>query len=142
MNKKSSTSELPKIARAAFLPEHARQFLESIEVGALDVQMYASDATARELVASKDGLFGADLLRFPDNGMVPRHTHPGSHILIVVAGRGKLLAGIEIIELYPGLIYFVPPDHPHEIQSTHELTLISIGDKRRLPESPERLSLC
>lgn len=113
------------------------------QFGAFNIPMHASDAWARELVANESGLFGADLLRFPPGGRVPMHTHAGDHILLVLAGEGLLLYGIEeSLRLRAGVIYFVDQFKPHEIQAKTELVLVSVGNQRRLPGDVDRLALC
>lgn len=123
-------------------PAEIRKFLEGFDIGGLSLQMYASDASADELVSSADGKFGADLLRFPANGKVPMHTHDGAHVLIIIGGTGLLLSEGSEIELHPGVVYFVPENAPHEIRASSALTLISVGNRRVPPSSPERLTVC
>jgi quercetin dioxygenase-like cupin family protein len=130
------------ISLTSFLPLEAQSFLKTLDIGELPISMYASDATARELVASVDGLFGADLLSFPAGGSVPMHTHLGSHILIIVGGEGQLITPDTETHLSPGIVYFVPEGVSHEIVAETALSLISVGDKRRPPSSPDRLAVC
>ncbi len=111
-------------------------------VGELELKMHSSDATARQLVTDRTGLFGADLLRFPPGGRVPMHIHAGDHILFVLGGEGALLYGDgDALELRPGVIYFVEQDVPHEIAARTELVLLVIGNQRRPPDDPARLDL-
>jgi len=112
-----------------------------VEFGPQPIAMHASDATARELVATPSGTFGADLLRFPPGGAVPMHTHVGDHILLVISGTGYVSTPDSRVRLGPGVIYLVPSNLPHEITADSELVLIAIGNDRRAPASPERLQL-
>ena len=131
-----------KISKRELFPKAVREILSEYDMGELPVSMHASDATAEELGTTDDGVFGLDLLRFPARGCVPMHTHPGAHILIVIAGNGFLHTPDDKIELFPGLSYVVPEGVPHEIRADRPLSLLSCGNKRRPPESPERLSVC
>jgi quercetin dioxygenase-like cupin family protein len=127
---------------ASFLPADAANSIASVDVGRLPIEMHASDATALELVSSKDGNFGADLIRFPAGGSVPMHTHPGAHILIVIGGKGKLITHDAEASLNPGVVYLVPGGVSHEIFAETALSLISVSDQRIPPSSPDRLALC
>ena len=131
-----------KVILSDFLCGQLQEVLNDVEFGRLDVQMAYSDATARELVSDESGKFGADLIRFPAGGIVQMHKHLGSHILVVIGGKGLLFCESGPMELSPGTVYLVPENVSHEIQATDvPLTLISVGNNRYPPESPERLSL-
>jgi quercetin dioxygenase-like cupin family protein len=131
-----------RVPTAKIFPTDLARALNAVNFGNQPLTMSSSDATARILVETTTGEFGADLLRFPAGGRVPMHTHVGDHVLIVIRGDGVLKTGGDDMSLEPGLIYLVESNVPHEIVATTELVLIAIGNDRRPPESAERLTLC
>lgn len=107
--------------------------------GVLPVKMYASDATAKRLL--KHGPFGADLIRFPPNGCVPQHTHPGSHMLFVLSGSGWVDCDGLSFFLSAGDCYLIPSNKNHGIRAITEFTLISVADNHRDAGSEDRLNV-
>ncbi len=107
------------------------------------LKMHNSDGTALPLVLDDSGErnFGADLIRFASGTGVGLHKHVGAHILLVTAGTGILTYGNEKYEMFPGMIYLVPPNVPHAILAITELVLVAIGNDHRPADSSERLEL-
>lgn len=125
-----------------FMSKELNPLLQGVDFGALETEMSQSDATAKELVVSECGRFGADLIQFPAGGKVPLHSHSGSHILIVIGGNGRLLLNEESASLRPGVVYLVPESVEHEIQAgASGLSLVSVGNFRFPPGSIDRLTL-
>jgi quercetin dioxygenase-like cupin family protein len=106
-----------------------------------EFQMSQSDATGHPLL--KHGKFGADLIRFEPGKKVGPHTHPGSHILVCLAGRGVVWYDGEELELRPGVCYLIPEYAPHAVychpKSGESLILMAIGNDHRDVDSSDRL---
>lgn len=103
-------------------------------------QMHGSRGLGMPLV--KHGLFGADILSFAPRASTEVHTHPGDHILFVVAGGGFLVFDGEFHNLAQGDCYFVPGAVPHQVGAAEiSLTLLSIANDHRPVDSAERLDI-
>jgi quercetin dioxygenase-like cupin family protein len=106
-------------------------------------QMVNSDATGHPLL--KLGAFGADLIRFEPGKKVGPHTHPGSHILVCLCGRGLVWYNGEELELEPGVCYLIPEFAPHAVyahpESVESLVLMAIGNDHRIVDSKDRLDI-
>lgn len=104
------------------------------------LEMIGSEAKGKELV--KDDLFGADMLKFDANQKTSLHTHPGNHILFVVAGDGFLKYEGILHKLIQNTCYFVPGFVPHQVIAGESgMYLLSVSDKHRTVDSPERLKV-
>jgi quercetin dioxygenase-like cupin family protein len=120
---------------------------ESFQIARFDVPgpyhlpMVESDATGQPLLKRDD--FGADLIYFPPGGAVPEHTHPGDHILFVLAGRGRVIYDGTAHDLSAGLAYLVPGSVPHAVAAgaDESLTLLVVGNQHRAVDAAERLVL-
>jgi quercetin dioxygenase-like cupin family protein len=106
-------------------------------------QMANSDATGFPLL--KFGAFGADLIRFEPGKKVGPHTHPGSHILVCLCGKGVVWYNGDELELKPGICYLIPEYVPHAVyahpESQESLVLMAIGNDHRPVDSPARLDI-
>jgi quercetin dioxygenase-like cupin family protein len=106
-------------------------------------QMVNSDATGHPLL--KLGAFGADLIRFEPGKKVGPHTHPGSHILVCLSGRGLVWYNGEELELTPGICYLIPEFAPHAVyahpEASESLVLMAIGNDHRIVDSTDRLDV-
>lgn len=104
-------------------------------------QMVQSDATGLPLLKYEE--FGADLIRFEPGKKVGPHTHPGSHILVCLAGFGIVWYDGEELELKPGVCYLIPEFVPHAVyahpESPESLVLMAIGNAHRPVDSAARL---
>lgn len=112
-----------------------------LSTGPLPEKMHQSDATGLALL--KNGSFAADLIRFPPGGKVDLHTHPGSHMLFCVSGKGRVQYEDELHDLHPGSCYLIEDEVPHAIfaDSHSELTLVAIADDHRPIASEQRLDM-
>ena len=103
------------------------------------IDMINSDGKGLPLLIHKG--FGADLIKFTAGKGVEKHIHPGSHILIVFSGEGKLGYYEETHLLTPGLIYLIPENVPHSIRAETDLVLMAIGNDHKSVNSNERMTL-
>jgi quercetin dioxygenase-like cupin family protein len=107
----------------------------------LALSMAHSDARAEHLFQLSSGLF-TSFIRFPPQGKVPMHTHEGAHILWVTEGDGRLITPEQVFGLYVNVVYQIPSNTPHAIESgINGLSLLVTGDFYRPEDSDERLKL-
>ena len=107
----------------------------------LPEKMVNSDATGLRLL--KNGEFAADVIRFPPNGKVEEHVHPGSHMLFCLHGSGKVKYYDKWHELNPGDCYLIESMVPHAVYASEheELALLTVADDHRDVSSEERLEM-
>jgi quercetin dioxygenase-like cupin family protein len=103
------------------------------------VEMHNTDATAWPLVTS--GELGVDHISVPAGSGFPPHTHPGAHLLIVIAGRGTITVDSKIYPTHAGQVYYIDGDHPHAVGAIDEHHILAVGSPHRLPNDPERMAL-
>lgn len=98
-------------------------------VGPFPLAMACSEGTGLPLVSL--GGFGADLIHFEPVTGTDTHTHPGDHILVVLAGEGWVQSGDTRLILQRSTIYLVPGGTPHRVTAGNDssLTLLSIANK-------------
>jgi quercetin dioxygenase-like cupin family protein len=102
-------------------------------------EMHNTDATAWPLVTS--GELGVDHISVPAGSGFPPHTHPGAHLLIVIAGRGTITVDSKIYPTHAGQVYYIDGDHPHAVGAIDEHHILAVGSPHRLPNDPERMKL-
>jgi quercetin dioxygenase-like cupin family protein len=110
-----------------------------IFMGEGPVPMHNTDATAWKLVTSHK--LGVDHITVPAGSGFPPHTHPGDHLLIVIAGRGTITVDGKIYPTHGGQVYFVPGDKTHAVGAIDEHHILAVGAPHRLPDDPERMAL-
>lgn len=121
--------------------------------GSQPIRMHLSQGTARQLLfdTSCEKPFGLDQIRFAPSEGVAMHTHPGSHILLCIGGKGTLemkhsLADnliLETVNLEAGIAYLVPSLVPHSVYAKEdsELLLLVIGNDHRRADATDRLNI-
>ena len=97
----------------------------------------ARGASGQGLVSN--GAIGADLLRVPaGSGFVP-HTHPGHHVLVIVAGRGTITFGGRVHETSAGGIYLVPGQVPHAVGAITDHVILAVGAPHKAVDAEDRM---
>ena len=143
-----------RIQHARFAQPHTDGSLLPLYTGPQPVQMHISQGTARQLIYDITGEkpFGLDQIRFAPGEGVPLHTHPGSHILICIGGKGVLTmrhtaqsetAITEKLDLEAGIAYLVPSQVPHAVYASNdtELLLLVVGNDHRKADALDRLDI-
>jgi len=104
--------------------------------------MHKSDGRGVDIFVDNSGdkPFGMSVVEFQAEEGVKTHTHIGSHILMVMSGKGELGYYEETHKLETGLFYNIPHNVPHSIKATSKLVMLVIGNDYRSVSSPERLS--
>ena len=110
-----------------------------IEHGELPVRMHgALAATGTGLVSN--GAVGADLIRLPARaGFVP-HTHPGHHILIVVAGVGTITYDGRVYETHAGQTYLIEGEVPHAVGAITDHLIVAVGAPHKAVDADDRMA--
>ncbi|MDO0924956.1 cupin domain-containing protein [Streptomyces sp. TG1A-8] len=98
-----------------------------------------ADATGHSLLSS--GHVGADILHVPAGSGFAPHTHPGDHLLFVLAGTGTIAVAGEIVETRPGQVYMVEGAITHAVGAVTDHMILSVGAPHRHLDSPERQEL-
>ncbi|MER6140583.1 cupin domain-containing protein [Streptomyces sparsogenes] len=96
-------------------------------------------ATGRSLLSS--GQMGADILHVPAGSGFAPHTHPGDHLLFVLAGTGTIAVAGEIVETRPGQVYMVEGAVTHAVGAVTDHMILAVGAPHRHLDSPERQNL-
>lgn len=85
----------------------------SIAHAPLPVNMHGANATGLALVTNGD--IGADLIQLGAGAGFAPHTHPGHHILSVVAGIGTITYDGRIRETRAGQTFLIEGEVPHAV---------------------------
>jgi quercetin dioxygenase-like cupin family protein len=103
------------------------------------VSVAKSPATGEPLVSN--GKLGADLIRLAAGESFAPHTHPGDHLLIVVAGRGTISFDGVIYPTRAGQIYMVEGDVPHAVGAVTDHVILAAGAPHHAIDSETRMEL-
>lgn len=88
-----------------------------------------------------DEPMGIDLIDMDAHSAFPLHTHPGSHILFILEGKGTVTIGDNVYETKPGDCYFVPADVAHGVGAIEHHQLLSIGFPHKKLDDPARMNI-
>lgn len=128
--------EIREFAKSCGQMQSGREML-LFDTDAKAHRMANSTATGEGLLSN--GHMGADLIRLEaGTGFIP-HTHPGDHLLFVVAGRSTITYDGVIQEVTAGNCYMVPGEVPHAVGAITDVTILAIGSPHKPVESPSRM---
>jgi quercetin dioxygenase-like cupin family protein len=96
-------------------------------------------ATGRSLVSN--GQLGADVLHLPAGEGFAPHTHPGDHLLFVLAGKGTITVGGAIVPTSAGQVYMIEGAVPHAVGAITDHVILAVGAPHRPLDSPQRQEL-
>lgn len=128
------------IARWAIAPElrGVSQRLQ-IATGPRPSRMAGASATGQALVSN--GRLGADIIRLAAGERFQPHTHPGDHLLIVLAGQGTVTHGGQVLSTSAGDIYLVEGGVPHAVGAITDHVILAVGAPHRGIDSPDRQAI-
>ena len=113
--------------------------LLGVALGARPASVAQSNATGEGLVSN--GLLGADVIRLAaGDGFVP-HTHPGDHLLLVLAGQGTITYGGTVYPTKAGEIYMVEGQVPHAVGAITDHVILAVGSPHRPVDAGDRMAL-
>ncbi|MGI8335650.1 cupin domain-containing protein [Actinomadura scrupuli] len=98
-----------------------------------------ANATGQPLVGN--GAIGADVIRLSAGGGFAPHTHPGHHILAVIAGVGTITYGGRIHRTEAGQVYLVEGAVPHAVGAVTDHLILAVGAPHKPVHSTERMEL-
>ena len=100
--------------------------------------MAHANATGEGLVSN--GKLGADIIRLAaGDGFVP-HTHPGDHLLIVIAGHGTMTYAGKIYPTKAGQAFMVEGAIAHAVGAITDHVLLSVGCPHKLIDATDRMT--
>lgn len=106
--------------------------------GPRPVKMAHSPATGAS--AGSNGLVGADIIRLNGgDGFVP-HTHPGHHVLAVLAGDGLITYGGVVYPTHAGEVYVVEGLVAHGVGAIEDHVILAFGAPHMPVDSPDRMT--
>jgi len=109
----------------------------AIDLTERPVKMAHSVATGEAMVTN--GQLGCDVIRLgAGQGFVP-HTHPGDHLLIVLAGQGTVTLGGNIHPTEAGQVYLVPGAVPHAVGAITEHVILAVGSPHKAVDDESRM---
>lgn len=109
-----------------------------VDHGPLAVPMHGT-ASASGLELATNGEIGADLIRLPaGEGFVP-HTHPGHHVLTVVAGTGTMTYGGRIHETHAGQTLLIEGEVPHAVGAITDHLIVAVGAPHKPIDATDRM---
>ncbi|WP_067463694.1 condensation domain-containing protein [Actinomadura macra] len=84
---------------------------------------------------------GADVIRLPGRAGFAPHTHPGHHVLAVLAGIGTITYGGQVHRTEAGQIYLVEGEVPHAVGAISDHLILAVGAPHKPVDSAERMDL-
>lgn len=117
--------------------EHGGDELLQIYRGLHERPMAHSLASGTPLVSN--GRLGADLIRVRGGTGFEPHTHPGDHLLVVLAGEGTITYKGKVYPTNAGQIYMVEGAVPHAVGAITDHVIMSIGSPHMPVDSPDRM---
>ena len=103
------------------------------------VPMHGAAATGLGLVSN--GTIGADVIRLPAGAGFPPHTHPGHHVLAVLAGHGTITYNGRVHPTEAGEIYLVEGAVSHAVGAITDHVILAVGAPHMPVDSDARMAV-
>ncbi|TDB90334.1 cupin domain-containing protein [Actinomadura sp. KC216] len=100
----------------------------------------AVNATGEAMVRSGTAI-GADVIRLAAGAGFAPHTHPGHHVLTVIAGMGTITYGGRIHQTRAGQVYLIEGDVPHAVGAITDHLILAIGAPHKPVDAHDRMEL-
>jgi quercetin dioxygenase-like cupin family protein len=133
-------------AGPVFEPRHLRDFATALSLACVDeTGECVPGVTGRTGAAGQLGdgaVLGADLIEMAAGSSFRPHTHPGAHILFILAGEGVLTICGETHALRQGMTAFIPAELLHAVSANEGspgFRILAIGVPYHPIDSPERM---
>ena len=98
---------------------------------------HAPGASGEGLVSNGD--LGVDMIQVAAGTGFEPHTHPGDHILIVVAGEGTITYGGAIHPTRAGQVYMVDGSIPHAVGAITDHVILAVGAPHKPVDADDRM---
>src|SRR5262245_8434145 len=95
--------------------------------GARPTPMAHSPAGVTGAGLASNGMRGVRVIRVPAGRGFPPHTHPGDHLLIVVAGFGTIAVGGRVYATQAGEVYMIAGSEPHAVGAVSDHVILAVG---------------
>jgi quercetin dioxygenase-like cupin family protein len=112
----------------------------SIGLAPQPVPMPKTAAATGQSVLS-NGRLGADLIHLPAGECFLPHTHPGDHLLFVLAGKGTITINGKITGTSAGQAYLVEGLRVHAVGAITDHVILAVGAPHRAIDDPDRQAL-
>ncbi len=113
--------------------------LLSVDLGPRPVAVAKSPATGQATVSNGD--LGADIIRLAAGQGFAPHTHPGDHLLIVIAGQGTITYNGKIYPTRAGQVYMVEGATPHAVGAITDHVILAVGCPHKPIDADDRMTL-
>jgi quercetin dioxygenase-like cupin family protein len=104
------------------------------------VSMHGADGATGEALVS-NGAIGADVIRVAAGKGFAPHTHPGHHLLIVIAGKGTITYDGVVYPTRAGQIYLVEGLVPHAVGAITDHVILAAGSPHKAVDAVDRMAL-
>lgn len=104
------------------------------------VKMHGADGATGEALVS-NGAIGADVIRLAAGKGFAPHTHPGHHLLIVIAGEGTITYNGVVYPTRAGQIYLVEGLIPHAVGAITDHVILAAGSPHKAVDAVDRMAL-
>lgn len=134
----SSQSELLIVNWATPESREAGQETLCVAVEPLQSSMFRSFATGRGLVSN--GKIGVDMIHIPAGTGFEPHTHPGDHLLFIIAGEGTITYEGKIYPTHSGQVYLISGQKPHAVGAISDHVILAVGSPHKPVDSTDRMT--
>jgi quercetin dioxygenase-like cupin family protein len=110
-----------------------------IDTGPRPARVAKTAATGQALVSN--GQLGADIIRLAAGDGFAPHTHPGDHLLLVLAGEGTITYRGAVHPTRAGQIYLIAGAEPHAVGAITDHVILAVGSPHRAIDAPDRMVL-
>lgn len=117
----------------------AKLQLLGIDTEPRPVSVEQSPATGEALVSN--GQLGADLIRLAAGEGFAPHTHPGDHLLLVLAGEGTITYRGMVHPTHAGEIFLIAGQEPHAVGAITDHVILAVGSPHRAIDALDRMAL-
>lgn len=113
--------------------------LLGVALGPRPVPMADSRATGKGMATN--GQLGGDVIRLAAGDAFSAHTHPGDHLLIVLAGAGTIVLGDTVYPTHAGELYVVDGGVPHAVGAITDHVILAVGAPHKPVDAPDRMTV-
>jgi mannose-6-phosphate isomerase-like protein (cupin superfamily) len=100
-----------------------------------------ADSRATGEGMASNGYLGGDVIRLAAGDAFAAHTHPGDHLLIVLAGEGTIVFGDTVYPTRAGELYMVDGGVPHAVGAITDHVILAVGAPHKPVDAPDRMTV-
>jgi hypothetical protein len=87
------------------------------------------------------GQLGADVIRLGAGEGFATHTHPGDHLLFILAGEGTISYRGVVLPTHAGETYLLEGLEPHAVGAITDHVILAVGSPHKAIDAPDRMTL-